>query len=223
MKQEFDILKVIGTIADVVTISGITILTIWSSIRKDREVFAFKINLYLTYFIRAVGIIFTAGLLLIFISEPYNFFLALFKGQSNGELWENGKEIQHLLSYFATTIIGLSVLWIIGTVIWTSSLKYALDFFNILLPGRPFRFKLQLNPKLDILSAIYGSDTNNVDLTETLRQMIKDEKLKIVANNSLGGDPHPGVVKKLKLTYIKGLLPKTVEVIEGETIEIGNK
>ncbi len=223
MEQQFDILKFIGTVADIVTISGITILTIWSSMRKDKEVFAFKINLYLTYFLRSVGIIFIAGVLLIFINEPYTFFLALFKGQTNGELWEKGKEIQHLLSYFATAVIGFSVLWITGTIIWTSSFKYALDFFNILLPGRPFRFKLQLNPKLDILSAIYGSDTNNVDLTESLRQMVKDEKLKVVANNSLGGDPHPGVVKKLKLTYRKGILPKTIEVIEGETIEIENE
>ena len=53
--------------------------------------------------------------------------------------------------------------------------------------------------------------------------MIRDEKLKVVANNSLGGDPHPGVVKRLKFTYRKGLLPKTLEVIEGETIEIGNE
>jgi hypothetical protein len=223
MEQKIDILKVIGIVADIVTISGITFLTIWSSIRKDKEVFAFKINLYLTYFLRSVGIIISANMIFLLINEPYTFFLALFKGQTNGELWESGKEVQHLLSYFASTIIGLSILWIIGTIIWTSSFKYALDFFNVLLPGKPFRLKLQLNPKLDILSAIYGSDTNVVDLTETLRQMIKDEKLKVVANNSLGGDPHPGVVKKLKLTYRKGLLPKTIEVVEGGTIEIENE
>ena len=223
MEQDFDILKVIGTIADIVTISGITILTVLSSIRKDKDLIAFKINLYLTYFLRSVGIILFGGLILIFIQEPYNFFLALLKGQSNGELWEKGKEIQHLLAYFATAVIGVSILWTISTIIWTSSFKYALDFFNILLPGRPFKFKFQLNQKLDILSAIYGSDTNTVDLTGTLRQMVADEKLKVIANNLLGGDPHPGIVKKLKVTYRKGLLPKSIEVIEGETLEIGNE
>ncbi len=78
-------------------------------------------------------------------------------------------------------------------------MKYALDFFNVLLPGSPFRLKLQLNPKLDILSAIYRSDTNTVDLTESLRKMIKNKKLKVVANDSLGGDPYLGLIKNIKV------------------------
>lgn len=210
----------IGTVADIVTISGITILTIWSSLRKNKEVVAFKINLYLTYFLRTAIIIFTAGIIIKLIGEPYTFFLALFKGHSNGELWENGKEIHHIVSYFLTTIIGTSILWLIGTVIWTSSFKYAFDFLNILVPGRPFQLKLQLRPKLEILSAIYGSETNTVDLTDAISQMIKDEKLKVIANNSLGGDPHPGVVKKLNLTLRKGILTETITVLEGQCIEI---
>jgi hypothetical protein len=221
MDNDFDILKAIAIIADIVTISGVTILTIMSSIRKDKDLIAFKINLYLTYFVRAVGIIIVSGIVLIFIKEPYTIVLALFKGQSNGELWEEGKEIQHILSYFISGVIAFTVIWTVGTIIWTSSTKYAFDFFNLLIPGRPFRFNFQLNPKLDILSAIYGSETNTTDLTDTLRQMVKDQKLNVVANNLLGGDPHPGVVKKLTVTYKKGPTPKTVTVTEGETLTIG--
>ncbi len=69
MEQEFSIFKIIRIVADIMTISGITILTIWSSFRKDKEVFAFKINLYFIYFLRSVGIVLSAGFIVIFIKD----------------------------------------------------------------------------------------------------------------------------------------------------------
>lgn len=223
MREDLNALKIIGIVADVITISGITILTVMSSIRKNKDLIGFKINLYLTYFIRSVLIVVFVGIILLYIQKPYNFFLTVFKGYANGELWEKGKEIQHIIAYFITTVLVLSVLWTLSTIVWTSSFKYAFDFFNLLLPGRPFKYKLKIKSKLDILSAIYGSDTNTIDITEVLRQMVNDEKLRIIANNELGGDPHPNVKKKLKVTYKKGAYPKTVEVIEDEILEIGNE
>src|SRR5258706_12738531 len=194
MGDKVDIVKIIAIAADIVTITGVTVLAVISSIRRNKELLAFKVNLFLTYSLRAVLIIIFVGLTLVVIKEPYAMVLAIFKGSSNGELWENGKELQHILAYFAVGVIEIIVVWIFGTIVWTSSTVYATNFINILVPGRPFKGRKSI-PSLEILSAIYGSDIHTVDLTDILRQMIVDSKLKVTANNLLGGDQHPGIGK----------------------------
>jgi hypothetical protein len=56
---------------------------------------------------------------------------------------------------------------------------------------------------LAILSAKYGANNGWMDVAPVLRAKIKDGKLQIsVTNEELGGDPTPGVVKKLEVTYV---------------------
>ena len=56
---------------------------------------------------------------------------------------------------------------------------------------------------LAILSAKYGANNGWMDVAPVLRAKIQDGKLKVNATNTaLGGDPAPGVVKKLEITYL---------------------
>lgn len=54
-----------------------------------------------------------------------------------------------------------------------------------------------------ILYAKYGVNNSWMDVAPVLRAKIQDGKLQIsVTNEQLGGDPAPGVVKKMELTYL---------------------
>jgi hypothetical protein len=56
---------------------------------------------------------------------------------------------------------------------------------------------------LAILSAKYGANNDWMDVAPVLRAKIQNGKLKVSATNEeLGGDPAPGVVKKLEVTYL---------------------
>jgi Domain of unknown function (DUF3395) len=60
-------------------------------------------------------------------------------------------------------------------------------------------------PELSIISARYGADEGWRDVAPRLRAKIRDDRLIIgVTNEELGGDPAPGVPKRLELTYSYG-------------------
>ena len=59
--------------------------------------------------------------------------------------------------------------------------------------------------KIEIVKAEYGAGTKFADVTEALRQRVRDVPLVVLPsssyNASFGGDPVPGVVKQLKVRY----------------------
>ena len=59
--------------------------------------------------------------------------------------------------------------------------------------------------KLEIVKAQYGADSTQKDVTEALRQVARDLPLITLSspsyNDSFGGDPAPGVFKKLRIEY----------------------
>jgi hypothetical protein len=58
--------------------------------------------------------------------------------------------------------------------------------------------------KIEIVKAEYGSETKSKDVTEALRQHVGELALVVLPssyNASLGGDPAPGVPKRLKIQY----------------------
>lgn len=50
-----------------------------------------------------------------------------------------------------------------------------------------------------ILRALYGTYQHHVDVTARLRELSRSDNLFAVSNANLGGDPHPGVVKTLRI------------------------
>jgi HEAT repeat protein len=71
-----------------------------------------------------------------------------------------------------------------------------------------------------IVKAEYGANDKWADVTDRLAAAIHNNTLSITAGNDLAGDPAPGVVKRLRVTYRLGDKESTVEVPEKEVFEV---
>lgn len=58
-----------------------------------------------------------------------------------------------------------------------------------------------IHKTLKVIKANYGSPKNRFEMTKELNQLISNNRLEFVLNNEIVGDPDPGVVKQLELTY----------------------
>jgi len=72
--------------------------------------------------------------------------------------------------------------------------------------------------QLEILRAEYWTDNARMDVTDELRDRIKDDSLKAVASNNIKGDPDFGRVKHLTIEYRFGGIPATNEFREGDVV-----
>lgn len=74
--------------------------------------------------------------------------------------------------------------------------------------------------EMNILSAFYFTPRKNVDVTEKIRSLYKENQSFKIDNESMGLDPEYGVVKHLKVKY--GLNGKTLEKTfqEGQNISL---
>lgn len=70
--------------------------------------------------------------------------------------------------------------------------------------------------QLNIVTAYYGTESRKVDVSRAVRAYVRDGRLELkVENDSLGGDPMPGVAKALWVTYsINGGRSQTVRAEE---------
>lgn len=82
---------------------------------------------------------------------------------------------------------------------------------------------------LEILLAVYGILPDNpadalkprvVDVTEILRQRVKNNTLTVKASNSLAGDPAPLIVKQMRVDYLLGGQPYSITVRENQTLTL---
>jgi hypothetical protein len=76
--------------------------------------------------------------------------------------------------------------------------------------------------KLVIVKAVYGDlpDGGKTDVTDKVKEMVKDNALSVEATNDNFGDPADGIVKKLKVDYTIGGVAASKTVNEGETLTI---
>ena len=79
--------------------------------------------------------------------------------------------------------------------------------------------------KLVVTKAVYGvmddAVTLGADVTATVAAAVQNNRLSISADNdTLKGDPLPGVTKQLKVDYTVGGAAKTATVNEGETLSL---
>lgn len=216
----------IAIVANFITIAGFLWAAVWGLLNKKKNVTGFKINLYISYIIKTGFIIVCLVLLLHYSRSIYGWFLIFTKGNNISLLWEQGKEFQHLISYCLTGIIVIFTTWIIVPIIWTSSFFYAIESLNLFLPKKlkikTDRYKGE--KFLEIIKATYGSDENYkstenppYDVTEKIKQMIKNNILEITASNNLAGDPHKTKGKKLIIKYKINGIEKEEIIKERET------
>ena len=72
--------------------------------------------------------------------------------------------------------------------------------------------------QLEVLSADYGTDKTNLDVSAELRARIRGDSLKAMASNNLKGDPDFGQVKHLVVVYRFGGVTLTNEFREGDVV-----
>jgi hypothetical protein len=54
---------------------------------------------------------------------------------------------------------------------------------------------------IEIKKAEYKSDNNSIDVTSQLQTMVNNGQESILVNNNLAGDPDPGIIKCIQITY----------------------
>jgi hypothetical protein len=72
--------------------------------------------------------------------------------------------------------------------------------------------------QFEVLSADYWTEKTNMDVATELRDRIRGDSLKAIANNNLKGDPDFGQVKHLTVVYRSGGATFTNEFREGDFI-----
>ena len=220
MNLNSDFFKTVSTIADFLTLVTVISAIPFALLRKNENLLAFKVSRFLHYILRTAFII--LAIVIIFQLAKFLYFIILLslKGSITDTNfgWESGYEFQHIVSYFISTAIGLSLFWIISSFLWTSSFNKAKDFLNLFLPKGKLLSKQQ--SPLEILSAIYKTSQKEIDVTPAVRQRVVDNKLTIMSSNEIAGDPDPGVVKTLVINYRIGRNNSEVKVTEGDTLTI---
>jgi hypothetical protein len=100
--------------------------------------------------------------------------------------------------------------------------KYGLVFQDDKLEHDGYMiYELQQTSRLKIVAAVYGAESNYVDVTSVLQSLVKEDSLIVkVYNSTFNIDPAPGVVKALRVTYRLGERVKTVVIRESETLVI---
>ncbi len=73
-----------------------------------------------------------------------------------------------------------------------------------------------------ILEAKYGANTNFIDVTQKLKDLIQNDKINLTASNEIDHDPAPGIHKQLniKYTFEGKTYEKSYE--EGEEVKLPN-
>lgn len=217
---------VMSRLADFFAVAGISLAFIWGWLKKTKSPTGFMLNQFMSKLLRIALILVIYIFLFRFLMLIYFFVLLMVKGSlfSGSEYWERGKELQHIISYLIGTAFSLPILWIIGTTIWTSSLEHTLELINLLLPksAKINTNKYRNSTVLDILNAVYRTDDNHsIDVTETVKRMISNNRLEITSSNDLvggpSGDPQKGFHKNLIITYRINGFEKTEVIPEYRT------
>jgi hypothetical protein len=73
---------------------------------------------------------------------------------------------------------------------------------------------------LEIIEARYFTSNHSKDITEKVKNLVKNNSLVLKATNEIDGDPEPRIVKQLKIIYKYAGETKEKEVQEGQIISL---
>jgi hypothetical protein len=163
--------------------------------QKKKSLIWFRVSRVLDYGFR----IFLIAIILLCLFGLWEFaFIAVW--QSDG-YWSNAHIVGYLISYLLTFVVGILIVWLVISIIWRISLVRIIARIESLIANIPYLPGRPRGSGLVIDKAIYGTLNNKVDVTDILNAMIGDNKLFVIASNSLAGDPEPGQPKTLTVTY----------------------
>jgi hypothetical protein len=216
MNLDSDNVRILAIFAHILEIIAILGGAIWGFFNKSKSVIGFMISRFISFLLKIAIIIFFSIFVVRFTELVFQATLIPLIGHSVSDYWENGKEWQFILAYFIWIVLALTIIWIIGTLIWTWSFKETkLSLFNLFLPKNK-KLSTDKTKKLSILNAKYGANQSFFDVTDKLKRMVIGNSLNITASNDLAGDPIVGILKKLLIEYkYDGEPQNTIEITEG--------
>jgi hypothetical protein len=178
-------------------------------LKKEGSPFWRGIAQFLKYYVRTIVALF--GLLVVSIPLLliYGLLTMIIKAFTNGStaidyfFCEEGQALAHILAYLFTSVVAIPMFIIVVVTSWSFSTIPARKFINWLFDREivaPIPVK-----GLRIISANYGSNTSNEDVSNVLRERIVNNTLNIAVNNDLvGKELHAMAVKRLIVEYTFG-------------------
>ena len=139
----------------------------------------------------------------------------------------------HIIRYLTLAALLCCTAWVASTPNWES----ATAFLVALLAFLPLDYRVT-HPKgrrtegsttsieddsdehLVIHRATYGRDDKQFNVTDALRELIRENRLEVVSGNQLKGDPLYGQPKFLNVEYSFGGRRHTTTVPEGEMLRL---
>jgi len=206
------------------SIIGVSSIAIGTFLFKKKNMIFFKFFQVMTFLFKSAICIILLVLFLRFGKFVYYYSLIYLKGYIHlADLyWEKGAEWKHLLAYCIAGVLLIPIYTVTCSIIFSKSLLYVKSFINSFLPdNRKINLDKYVQQKLfQVTKAIYGTDSAETDVTDVLRNMIYKNHINIIASNLLGGDPHPGILKKLYVKYEYDGIEKEITINEGQPLNI---
>ena len=206
MNFESQFLKGLYFVSHVLTLISLLAAFILS-LNKNKNLTAFKVSLFFQTVFR-IGLT-TVWILVLWLT--WNSIRSAILGHD--VYWNDKNVVPYIVFYILSVLIALILAWGVTLIIWTGSSNATIDFINVIFPFAHLNTNFPL--VLEIIKAVYGSSEHEIDITSILRQMIVDNQLTVKADNTLAGDPHVGVVKKITIHYKYGNKQYTDTIEEG--------
>lgn len=208
-------IKILSTLADIITIIAILGGAVWGFINKNKNFIGFRINQLTIFIFRFSFILFLVPFLLSIWFYFNNWFCSIIPFFIYAS-----PIILYIISCSITGLIIFAFFLLLSSIIFTSSFSFVISFFNTIFP-KNFKIKTYGGFKLKILSAKYGTDETFFDVTENLNKMVENNSLTITASNAIAGDPAPQIKKKLTIKYqVSDYEEKESVIKEHETVNI---
>lgn len=182
--------------------------------QRKKSLLGFQLSTVLDYSFRIFLI--SAAILLLYKGWDFVFFGIW----DPNVYWDNRQSVGYLITYCLSFAFAIFSITIIIKYIWKLSLTGLINGLQTLAYELPFTRKRVETNSLIIDKAIYGTRNSEIDVTAILNSMIVDNSLTVVASNSLAGDPEPGIVKSLTITYRYNGVPETRAFPEGGEVKL---
>lgn len=158
-------------------------------------------------------------------SVPLEILTDFFTRTDGDTLFTTAKTLENLAyqrNFVAPSATDASIRSILSVLVDYCQIERRTYFDNV-LPSQKIQTP-NLDNRLEIISAFYGTERNSVDVTDTVRMKVAGGKLDFIASNDVFGDPDPGVVKIFKMTYRAKMFgeSKILQVKEGEKVVLEN-
>lgn len=216
------LLKIIGHLASILTVVSALVAGAYAIVKRGVNIYSGYITWFFVYFLRMFLLLLIAygAFYAVFVLLYVMILSLLFDGRFEPFWWNDQHPIRYIVAYLLAGGTYSFVIFLAAGTYITASFNFPKIFFSKLLNGN---IEIKRRKKLHIINALYYTSKNSYIVTDAVRSQIFEDKLVLYAGNNLGGDPDPGVPKKLRIVYIHGSFDdpeQTVEISEGETIRL---